>query len=51
MNKCGYAIIFNLRSSKTPRLDKKKYYIIPTVIKNNTSKVNLINIVKRGHEL
>ena len=49
INKYKYTTIFNPRSNRTPKLDKKKYYTIPTKIKNN--KINPANIIKRGNKL
>ena len=49
INRCECVNISILKSNKAPRPDQKKYYIIPTKIKNN--KVNLINIIWGESEL
>ena len=49
INKYKYIIIFNLRFNRTPKLNKKKYYAIPTKIRNN--EINPVNIIKRESEL
>ena len=49
MDRYKYINIFNLRSSRTPKPNQKKYYIISTKIKNN--KVDPANIAKKGNKL